>query len=110
MKLFRGGLVFKAHRLLYPSTLGLRVIQKKKKKKKKNHGRHLLQDPQPYRVTLYTRLLICAEAGGIRQDRNVKRFRGGLVFKAHRLLNHSTLGLSVIKKKKKCREKGDPLG
>ena len=32
--------------------------------------------------------------------RNVQRFRGGLVFKAHRLLYHSTLGLSVIKKKK----------
>ena len=28
--LFRGGLVFKAHRLLYHSTLGLRVIKKKK--------------------------------------------------------------------------------
>ena len=33
--------------------------------------------------------------------RNVQRFRGGLVFKAHRLLYHSTLGLRVIKKKKK---------
>ena len=32
--------------------------------------------------------------------RNVKRFRGGLVFKAHRLLYHSTLGVRVIKKKK----------
>ena len=30
--------------------------------------------------------------------RNVQRFRGGLVFKAHRLLYHSTLGLRVIKK------------
>jgi len=29
------------------------------------------------------------------------RFRGGLVFKAHRLLYHSTLGLRVIKKKQK---------
>ena len=29
---FRRGLVFKAHRLLYHSTLGLRAIQKKKKK------------------------------------------------------------------------------
>jgi len=28
------------------------------------------------------------------------RFRGGLVFKAHRLLYHSNLGLRVIKKKK----------
>ena len=33
--------------------------------------------------------------------RNVKRFRGGLVFKAHRLVYHSTLGLRVIKKEKK---------
>ena len=31
--------------------------------------------------------------------KNVKRFRGGLVFKAHRLVYHSTLGLRVIKKK-----------
>jgi len=30
----------------------------------------------------------------------VKRFRGGLVFKAHRLVHHSTLGLRVIKKKR----------
>ena len=33
--------------------------------------------------------------------RNVKRFRGGLVFKARRLLYHSTPGLRVIKKKNK---------
>ena len=32
--------------------------------------------------------------------KNVERFRGGLVFKAHRLLYHSTLGLRVTKKKK----------
>ena len=39
---------------------------------------------------------------GIQSDmHNVKRFRGGLVFKAHRLLYHSTLGSRVIKKKKK---------
>ena len=31
---------------------------------------------------------------------HVQRFRGGLVFKAHRLLYHSTLGLRVINKKK----------
>ena len=34
---------------------------------------------------------------------NVKRSRGGLVFKAHRLLYHSTLGLRVIKNKRKWR-------
>jgi len=38
----------------------------------------------------------------------VKRFRGGLVFKAHRLVYHSTLGLRVIKKKKKSREREFP--
>ena len=31
----------------------------------------------------------------------MKRFRRGLVFEAHRLLHHSTLGLGVINKKKK---------
>jgi len=31
--------------------------------------------------------------------RNVKRFRGRLVCKAHRLVYHSTLGWRVIKKK-----------
>ena len=36
-------------------------------------------------------------------NRNVKRFRGGLVFQAHRLLYHSTLGLRVIKKKNPAR-------
>jgi len=30
----------------------------------------------------------------------VQRFRGGLAFKAHRLLYHTTLGLRVIKKKR----------
>ena len=39
--------------------------------------------------------------GGTWSSRNVNRFRGGLVFKAHRLVYHSTLGLRVIKKKKK---------
>jgi len=34
----------------------------------------------------------------------VKRFRGGLVFKAHRRLYHSTLGLRVIKKKREMTE------
>ena len=39
--------------------------------------------------------------GGRLLHRNVQRFRGGLVCKAHRLLYHSTLGLRVITKKKK---------
>jgi len=35
--------------------------------------------------------------------RNVQRFRGGLVFKAHRLLYHSPLALGVLKKKRRRR-------
>ena len=33
--------------------------------------------------------------------KNVERLRGGLVFKAHRLVYHSTLGSRVMMKKKK---------
>ena len=35
------------------------------------------------------------------EERNLKQFRGGLVFKAHIVLYHPTLGSRVIKKKKK---------
>ena len=41
--------------------------------------------------------------------RNFKRFRGGLVFKVHRLLYHSTLGSRVIKEKKKMHQVMRPL-
>ena len=37
----------------------------------------------------------------VAEDTKRQRFRGGLVLKAHRLLYHSTLGLKVIKKKKR---------
>jgi len=40
----------------------------------------------------------------------VKRFRGGLVFKAHRLLYHSTLGWRVIKKEKIGQKKKEKIG
>ena len=50
------------------------------------------------------------QAGVIRMSRscellrrNVKRFRGGLIFKAHKLLYRSAIGLIVKKKKKKAR-------
>jgi len=47
------------------------------------------------------------EVDGFENDQTeaepVQRFRGGLVFKVHRILHHSTLGLRVIKKKKKKR-------
>jgi len=73
----RGGLVFKAHRPLYHSTLGLRV-----------------RDSPPPRASP-TRSSARAWKGSVLR-RNVKRFRGGPVFKAHRLVYHSILGLRVI--------------
>ena len=46
------------------------------------------------------------ETGEQQLRRNVKRFRGGLVSKAQRLLYRPTLGLRVIKKKKKVEVQG----
>ena len=46
---------------------------------------------RPVQFSIYEQLLC----------RKVKRFRGGLEFKAHRLWYYSTLGLRKIKKKKK---------
>jgi len=86
-------LLCEAHRLLYHSTLGLRVI----KRRRRPCG--CLWRPRVRWQGLLSRVR------GLEQllHRSVQRFRGGLVFKAHRLLYHSTLGLSVIKKKKKVR-------
>ena len=39
MERFRGRLAFTAHRLLYHSRVGSRVIEKKKKKKRERKGR-----------------------------------------------------------------------
>ena len=41
--------------------------------------------------------------------RNVKRFRGGLVFQGHSLLYHSTLGLRVIKERRMRSVRPEPL-
>ena len=60
------------------------------------HGAHMLQAcglGSSQSGTLRQRPPKQADMGG-----NVKRFRGGLVFKAHRLLYHSTLGSKVIHK------------
>ena len=65
--------------------------------------------PGPGGVDLRTQNLPPGQllTGDIR--RAVKRFRGGLVFKAHRLVDHSTLGLRAIKKKKKIHSPGQGL-
>ena len=62
-----------------------------------NSRAHARARPLEQRATPPFRTL---EKGSL--SRNVQRFRGGLVVKAHRLLyHHSTLGLREIKKKKK---------
>jgi len=43
-------------------------------------------------------------------SRNVERFQGGLVCKAHRLLYNSTLGSRVINKKQKKSPPRDDVG
>ena len=79
MKRFREGLVFKAHRLLYHSTLGLRVIKKKKKVTDRCEGamQHAVTPP------------VCpSNSASATPDAACVRY-------------HSTLGLKVIHKKKK---------
>ena len=90
MKRFRGGLVFKAHRLSYHSTLGLRVVKKKRSQDVPGAAGIFNGGPSFGAILHHTQMT---------NIRNVQRFRGGLVFKAHRLLFHSTPFLRVIKKR-----------
>ena len=53
-------------------------------------------------LVLYKRSITCVEL-----RRNVKWFRGGLVFEAHRLFYHSIPGMGVINKKKKLKQKSE---
>jgi len=146
LKRFQGGLVSKAERLWYHSTLSLRDIKKKKGFGGRVLGLRGLRGPvgadmpreasavgiQVQGLRFRVRVLrgavepsVAGEAravgeraaprgsrrvGGAAQTRgrrarsDVRRvginlFRGGLVFKAHRLLYHSTLGSRVIKRK-----------
>jgi len=74
-------MVFKAHRLLYHSTLGSRVI-------KITSGCHHTESPAS---TNPMGMHACILGGGFRVPlhRNVLWYRGGLVFEAHRHLYHS---------------------
>ena len=89
VKRFRGGLVPKAHRLLYHSTLGLRVI--KKKKRRETHHLAWRSAQKNEALDFETR---------VRRGTHHSRRRRP-VFKAHRWLYHSTLGSRVIKKKRR---------
>ena len=62
------------------------------------------QRPRAARA-ISNRVLGVVQEGLLR--RNIQRFRGGLVFKAHSLVHHSTLGLSVIKKRRRVPHGGD---
>ena len=146
LPLLRGGLAFKAHIILYRSTLGFRVINKRRKSpcnanrffRVHNLRRERMPSPRPWKMIrfhptvwnpsclsfpghlwrdkdrelLHHRALPLHTANrsfenlrgnhefGELRRRNVRRFRGGLVFEAHRPLNHSTPGSRVIKKKR----------
>jgi len=66
-----------------------------------HHGRERDQHVGGAHGCRRRRRLRCGKSGN-----NVKRFRGGLVFKAHRLLYHSTPSLRVIKKKRRPADGG----
>ena len=89
-----GGLVFKAHRLSCHSTLSSRAIKKKKSHRLRPSDHVAFQGPSSTVLAALVEQLL---------RRIVKRFRGGLVFKAHRLSCHSTLGSRGIRKKKQHR-------
>ena len=78
MKRFQGGLVFEAHRLVYHSALGLGVI------KKKSYLQQLrVPRGRAAKGTGAAPPHHCQE--NMAHIGHVQRFRGGLVFKAHRL-------------------------
>ena len=99
MKQFRGGPVFKAHGFLYYSTLGSRVMMKKKGGRLRDSpGIHPIPGPPSFAaLTLplpHSEKSVSISISEQLIDRNVKRFRGGLVLKAHRRLYHSALGVT----------------
>ena len=70
-----------------------------------SHGAKLARSPYVRLIDVVSLDCTCkgllGPASRVIKRRKKKRFRGGLVFKVHRLLYHSTGGLRVIKKKKK---------
>ena len=117
VKRFRGGFVFKAHRLVYHSTLAWRVIKKKRRtcttrpKRSAPRAQHLQQyASRCQRGAFYSPHDDFNSQQELCCPREIDRFglsvrvggqvMGGSVFKAHRILYHSTLGWRVIKKKK----------
>ena len=61
----------------------------------------VLKQGLQHKLNVHLRLNVFYDSPNLTRttSQNVKRFRGGLVFKAHRLVHHSTLGWRVIKKK-----------
>ena len=90
VKRFRGGLACKALRLCV-----LNSRRGGNKEEEVSRGPCSLE-PALLQLARLSSLGICVL---LSTHRNVHRFRGRLVFKTHRLLYHSTLGLRVITKK-----------
>ena len=115
MQRFRGGLVFKAHRLLYHSTLGSRVI-----KKKVSVGsqvattRNLISEgglcSVPEGSLRYTSVNFQVDRiSWARLEQGQAVGVVGSVGRAHRLLYHSTLGLRVTKKRRRRKSRCVPI-
>ena len=114
---FRGGLLVKAHRLCVSlksrlesnkeeeERLGvqMRTTQGERRIQSRQSQSPLIRPKAVARLQAHAPQRRGAHQGTVVQllHRNVKRFRGGLVFKAHRWLYPSTLGSRVIKKKKR---------
>jgi len=100
VKRYRGGLVFKAHRPLYHSTLSLRVIKKKNAPGTRVEDR----DAQLVRCTLTPGVTGRRVRPPSSEDGTHQKVKGaqsgtsvfGLVFQAPRLLYHSIPGASAF--------------
>ena len=105
---FRGGLVFKAYRLCV--SLNSRLESNKKEEKGGSSAPGKCRASNRGRQPRHTGPPPPPNPGGCMLDDPrraehpfppILNLRGGLVFKAHRRLYHSTLGLRVVRKKKK---------
>ena len=96
MQVFQDGFVLQAHRLLYHSTLGLRVI---KKKRKGGAARITHLRKKTYSIVVNLRgsqtsiVDLCGRGNRFMANRKRAALRLAARIKAHRLLFHSTLGV-----------------
>ena len=111
MQRFRGGLVFKAHRLSYHSNKGEEeapreglegAVQRRRVSRELGTYKTVEARFGPWLREKSSQPLELFPSSD--EGRAPCEGLEGLVFKAHRLVYHSTLGLRVIKEKKKRRD------